>query len=90
MLDATEKARVKALFAEVDQECAALESEGYNGMGGHDHSRLQVLKSAAGYYVGHLYYDRDCECYFPFDRQSDGYFATREEAQAYCNLFIEE
>ena len=37
---------------------------------------VEVLRSNAGYYIG--YY---CEACGPWDRLSDGYFATKEEAE---------
>lgn len=64
----------------------AVEAVVYYGCGGLDHGNLQVLKSAAGYYVGHLYYDKDAQAWWPYDRQSDGYWNTREEAQHYCDV----
>lgn len=57
---------------------------GYNNdnqFGGKDHSNQQVLKSAAGYYIGDLYYDEEMGGYFPYSRDSQEYWATREEAQ---------
>lgn len=42
-------------------------------------SELKVLKSAAGYYIGYLYYDQDMKGWFPYDRLS-GYYVTKEDA----------
>jgi hypothetical protein len=39
---------------------------------------LQVLKSAAGYYLGTLYYDKEMEGWFPNSR--DTCYLTKEEA----------
>lgn len=41
----------------------------------------QVLKSAAGYYIGSLYYDEEMQGYYPYDRDSGCYWNTREEAE---------
>ena len=43
-------------------------------------SNLQVMRSAAGWYIGRTYFDLDCGCEFPYSRES-GYYATEEEAQ---------
>lgn len=43
---------------------------------------LQVLKSNAGFYIGTLYYDKKCDCYFPNSRETH-YFATQTEAEDY-------
>ena len=40
----------------------------------------KVMKSAAGFYVGREYFDEDCQCWLPYDRQS-GYWKTRESAE---------
>lgn len=40
---------------------------------------FQVLKSAAGYYIGTLYSGNVLN--EPYSRESEGYWATREEAQ---------
>ncbi len=53
----------------------------YNQFHGKDHPNQQVLKSAAGYYIGDLYYDEEMKGYFPYSRDSQEYWATREEAQ---------
>ena len=45
---------------------------------------LQVLRSAAGFYVGTEYYDAEFGCLVPNSRDSD-YFATREQAQTYLS-----
>jgi hypothetical protein len=42
-------------------------------------SEVKVLKSAAGYYIGYLYYDEDMKGWFPYDRLS-GYYVTKEDA----------
>ncbi len=34
-------------------------------------SDLHVMKSAAGYYLGHSYYDEECYSYLPYSRQSE-------------------
>ena len=44
-------------------------------------SELHVMKSAAGYYLGYTYFDEECQCWFPYDRESH-YMATKEEAEA--------
>ena len=50
------------------------------GFGGIATEKLQVLRSAAGYYIGTLEKDRDGNWY-PFMRDSECYWATREEAE---------
>lgn len=53
-------------------------------------SPLQVMQSAAGYYIGHGYNDPDMgmtpeDGYpLPYSRESD-YFSTPEEAKAYLD-----
>ena len=44
--------------------------------------RTQVLKSAAGYYIGRLCYQDGCAQ--PYSRES-GYFKNKNVAQAFCN-----
>lgn len=41
----------------------------------------QVLRSAAGWYVGSLYWDDELEAWLPYARYSPGYYATEAEAQ---------
>jgi len=38
-------------------------------------SEVKVLQSAAGYYIGRLYWDEDCKAWLPYDRLS-GYYAS--------------
>lgn len=52
-------------------------------------SELQVLKSAAGYYIGYLYFDTDMRVWLPYDRIS-GYYVTKEDAAQDLPSFIEE
>jgi hypothetical protein len=35
----------------------------------------QILKSAAGYYIGTAYYDEEIEGWFPDNRKSEGYWS---------------
>jgi hypothetical protein len=50
-------------------------------------SETKVLKSNAGYYIGHEYQDRDFEnAYLPYDRIS-GYYATRPAAEMDLELY---
>lgn len=50
-------------------------------------SETKVLKSNAGYYIGHEYEDKDCGgAWFPYDRLSN-YFKTYELAEACLPLF---
>lgn len=45
-------------------------------------SVLQVLRSAAGYYIGRTYLDAECDmAEFPYSRES-GYYATHDQADA--------
>lgn len=53
----------------------------YNGFGGVDSPHQQVLKSAAGYYIGMLYHDEEMGGWFPWCRDSANYWKTREEAE---------
>lgn len=51
---------------------------------------LKVMKSAAGYYLGHACYveeDGGFKYEVPYSRES-GYFRTKEEAQQALELFI--
>lgn len=43
-------------------------------------SKLQVLMSAAGYYIGTTYYEDDIDCEVPNTRESSCYYATYDEA----------
>lgn len=43
-------------------------------------SDLQVMRSAAGYYIGRSYWDEEFGFEGPYSRES-GYFASEEEAQ---------
>lgn len=43
-------------------------------------SRLQVLSSAAGYYIGTTIYDEEGDLEFPYTRESVEYYASFEEA----------
>lgn len=58
-----------------------------NAFGGENHDGVQVLKSAAGYYVGRLYYDAELGGYLPYSRDSYGYYASREEAEAHLKYY---
>lgn len=54
-------------------------------------SPLMVCKSAAGYYVGHMYADTDLGCKpdefaLPWSRESD-YFETYEDAALYLKNY---
>lgn len=51
-----------------------------NQFGGADIDDLQVLKSAAGYYIGSLYKEDD-GVYYPFMRDSECYWPTRAMAE---------
>ena len=52
----------------------------YNAFGGMDTEDVQVLKSAAGYYIGTLYEEMNIG-YLPNERLSEEYWSTREEAE---------
>lgn len=56
------------------------EVESYNAFGGADIPDAQVLKSAAGFYIGTLY-EEDAIGWLPYERLSDVYWDTREEAE---------
>jgi hypothetical protein len=49
--------------------------------GGFAHGQQQVLKSAAGYYIGDLYYDHEMEGWFPYSRDSVEYWPDRALAE---------
>lgn len=51
-------------------------------------SDVQVLKSAAGYYIGRTYRDEEETdgMWFPYDRLSD-YFRTKEEAEKHLRFY---
>lgn len=49
--------------------------------GGVPTNELQVLRSAAGYYIGTLQYDGEDRQWYPFMRDSECYWNTREEAE---------
>jgi hypothetical protein len=51
-----------------------------NQFDGTDTHAIQVLKSAAGYYIGILYKDTQLNGYYPDDRYSH-YYNTRDEAE---------
>lgn len=51
-----------------------------NSFGGHNTDMVQPLKSGAGWYIGRLYFDEDMGDYFPWCRDSYGYYSTREAA----------
>lgn len=42
---------------------------------------LQVCKSAAGYYIGILYWDYDFQYNIPYSRESLEYYTTKEDAE---------
>ena len=43
-------------------------------------SEHKVMKSAAGYYIGQSYFDKEIGCDCPYDRHS-GYYPTAKLAQ---------
>ena len=49
-------------------------------------SEIQVMKSAAGYYVGHSYTDPELGFPEPYDRKSD-YFKSEAEAKKYLEEY---
>lgn len=53
-----------------------------------NYSDLQVLKSAAGFYVGTLYHEAD-GTRIPGTRDSLNYFSSREKAAAHLQDIIE-
>ena len=44
-------------------------------------SAPKVLKSAAGYYIGALYFDEELNGWYPWDRYSPCYYSTEAEAK---------
>lgn len=55
------------------------------GFGGIATNKLQVLQSAAGYYIGTLEYDKEDQQWYPYMRDSECYWNTREEAEEALN-----
>lgn len=53
-----------------------------NQFHGQDHESLQVLHSAAGFYLGHLYHDEKLDGYYPYSRDSAQYWDRRKDAEA--------
>jgi hypothetical protein len=51
-------------------------------------SETRILRSAAGYYIGHLYWDDEMRGWFPWDRISEGYYSTKEEAMPELRSWI--
>lgn len=49
---------------------------------------LKICQSAAGYYVGTQYWDDELKFWDAGSRDS-GYFATKEEAEAYLKMVTE-
>jgi len=49
--------------------------------GGDPHGNLQILQSAAGYYIGWLYYDDELKGWLPEARDSQRYWDTRDDAE---------
>ena len=45
-------------------------------------SETKVLKSNAGFYIGHEYFDTEMSSWLPYNRISD-YFRTRRMAETY-------
>lgn len=56
-----------------------MEVECLNHLGGADTENVQVLKSAAGFYIGTLFDNGNG--YFPYARLSQEYWGTRKEAE---------
>jgi hypothetical protein len=52
-------------------------------------SNLQVMRSAAGFYVGQSYLNRQSGYWEPWSRESE-YFETHGDAQAYLNFINPE
>lgn len=44
-------------------------------------STLQVLRSAAGYYIGREEFDAEMEMWIPYSRNSEEYFRSYEDAE---------
>jgi len=53
-------------------------------------SAPMVLKSAAGYYIGALYWDEELDGWYPWDRYSFCYYATEEEAKKSLPAYEDE
>lgn len=43
-------------------------------------SELKIMRSAAGYYLGHEYWDLELEAWLPYSRDSI-YYKTRDELE---------
>lgn len=74
---------IKVSFVDpaLDHEINAITVAHLNAFHGANIEHDQVLKSAAGYYIGSLYYDEEMGGWFPEDRISMYYYGTREEAE---------
>lgn len=44
-------------------------------------SKIKVLKSAAGYYIGREYFDDEMGGWFPYSRNSEEYFRSYDAAE---------
>lgn len=58
------------------------EFEGEVGFGGVGTRKVQILQSAAGFYIGSLYEEKRMGGgWFPYDRESNEYWSSREKAE---------
>jgi hypothetical protein len=73
--------KIKVLYRDLNYELQDTEVDQLNSFGGANIGNLQVLKSAAGYYLGDLYFDKDMAGWFPYSRESNEYWSTREQAE---------
>jgi hypothetical protein len=53
-------------------------------------SAPMVLKSAAGYYIGALYWDEDLDGWYPWTQYSFCYYATEEDAKKALPAYQDE
>lgn len=79
------KVKYLNLDSEKDAGIYEIEVDALNELHGANIPYLQVLKSAAGYYIGELckadWYEGEGEFWEPYMRDSQCYWETREEAE---------
>jgi hypothetical protein len=69
------------LYRDQDGKLQSTIVEALNGFHGANIPDTQVLRSAAGYYIGDLYEEKDINAWFPYSRDSACYWGAREEAE---------
>ncbi len=75
---------MKVIYIDEEKGLCEMEVDQLNWAEGVNIYNMQVLKSAAGYYIGMLSkadWSKDEEFWEPFLRDSECYYGTREEAE---------